>query len=203
MVEEIALRERFNPVFAKLGDMLGTARDAFNRHSATSLEQLKKTYGELAAEIKRDVDDFGTLAAKASGNQKATFIRFQSVLTHLQMVGDDLEGLSTPIGKKMKEGVLFSDKAVAQANQLFDHLTGILRSILDALKTDNDFLKRYVQEEGKRLTQSCNDFATEHEARLIEGLCLPQAAPLFLAILNRLRAAGQHAVNIARILGQI
>jgi Na+/phosphate symporter len=202
MEEELALRERFNPIFAKLGDMLSTARDAFNRHSGTSLEQLKKIYGELAAEIKRAVDDFGTLAAKASENQKASFIRFQSVLTHLQIVGDNLEALSIPIGKKMKEGVLFSDKAVAQTNQIFDHLTGILRSVLDALKTDNDFLKRYVQEEGQRLTQSCNEFATEHEDRLIEGLCLPQAAPLFLAMLNGFRASSQHAVNIMRILSQ-
>ena len=203
MVEELALRERFNPVFAKLGEMLGTARDAFNCHSANSLEKLKKTYGELATEIKGSMDDFGTMTTKASEKEKATFIRFQSVLTHLQIVGDNLEELSTPIGKKMRDGVLFSEKAVTQANQLFDHLTGILRSILDALKTDNDFLKRYVQEEGKKLTQSCNDFATEHEARLIEGLCQPQAAPLFLAMLNRLRAAGQHAVNIAGILSQI
>jgi hypothetical protein len=88
MVEELALRERFNPVFAKLGDMLGTARDAFNRHSAASLEQLKKTYGELSAEIKGAVDDFGTLTAKASENQKTTFIRFQSVLTRIIHEGD-------------------------------------------------------------------------------------------------------------------
>ena len=202
MVEEIAFQERLNPVFVKLGDMVGTSRDAFNRHSSASLEQLRNFHGELALEIKSAVDDLGTLAAKASENQKISFIRLQSVLTHLQMVGDNLEALSTPIGRKIREGVLFSDKAVTQANQLFDHLTGILRSILDALKTDNEFLKRYVMEEGQRLTQSCNDFATEHEARLIEGLCQPQAAPLFLAMLNVLRTAGQHTVNIARILGQ-
>jgi Na+/phosphate symporter len=202
MVEENLLQERFNPVFAKLGDMVGTSRDAFNRHSGTSLEELKNLHGELALEIKSAVDELGTLAARAPENQRASFIRLQSVLTHLQMVGDNLEALSTPIGRKIREGVLFSDKAVAQANQLFDHLTGILRSILDALKTDNEFLKRYIMEEGQRLAQSCNNFATEHEARLIEGLCLPQAAPLFLAMLNGLRTAGQHTVNIARILGQ-
>jgi Na+/phosphate symporter len=202
MVEEHVLQERFNPVFAKLGDMVGTSRDAFNRHSGASLNQLKNLHGELALVIKSAVGDLGNLAAKAPEDQKASFIRLQSVLTHLQMVGDNLEALSTPIGRKIKEGVLFSDKAVAQANQLFDHLTGILRSILDALKTDNEFLKRYVMEEGQRLTQSCNDFATEHEARLIEGVCLPQAAPLFLAMLNGLRNAGQHTVNIAKILDQ-
>lgn len=200
MVEELATREMFNPIFAKLGDMVGAARDAFNRHSGTSLEQLKKLHGGLTQEIQSTEDNFTTLAAKASKNQRASLIRLQSALTHLKMVGDILLELSTPLGRKMKEGILFSDKAVAQANQLFDHLTGILRSILDTLKTDNDFLKQYVMEEGQRLTQACNDFATEHEARLIEGLCLPQAAPLFLALLDGMRTIGQHAMNIAKIL---
>jgi Na+/phosphate symporter len=200
MVEELATREMFNPIFAKLGDMVGAARDAFNRHSGISLEQLKTLHGELAQEIQNTEDNFETLAAKASEKQQAPLVRLQSALTHLRMVGDILSELATPIGQKMKEGILFSDKAVAQANQLFDHLTGILRSILDTLKTDNEFLKRYVMEEGQRLTQACNDFATEHEARLIEGLCLPQAAPLFLALLNGMRTIGQHAMTIAKIL---
>uniref|UniRef100_A0A7C3UWE7 DUF47 family protein n=1 Tax=Desulfobacca acetoxidans TaxID=60893 RepID=A0A7C3UWE7_9BACT len=202
MVDELATREKFNPVFVKLGDMVGAARDAFNRHSSASLDQVKKIYGELISEIKGLMDDLGNLAAKAPENQKASLIRLQSILTHLQMVGDNLEALSTPLARKIKEGVLFSDKAVGQANQLFDHLAGLLRSILDALKTDNEFLKRYILEEGQRLTQSCNAFATEHEDRLIEGLCLPQAAPLFLALLNGLRTAGHHAVAIAKILSQ-
>jgi Na+/phosphate symporter len=197
---ELATREMFNPIFAKLGDMVGAARDAFNRHSGISLEQLKTLHGELAQEITNTEDNLESLSAKASGNQRTSVLRLQSVLTHLRMVGDNLLELSTPIGRKMRESILFSDKAVAQANQLFDHLTGILRSILDTLKTDNDFLKRYVTEEGQRLTQACNDFATEHEARLIEGLCLPQAAPLFLALLNGMRTIGQHAMTIAKIL---
>lgn len=201
-MEELATREKFNPIFAKLLDMVGAARDAFNRHSGTSLEQLKKLHGELALNIKDAEEEYENRLAKVSGTQRASLVRLQSVLTHLQMMGDNLAELVNPIGKKMKEGILFSDKAVAQANQLFDHLSGILRSVLDTLKTDNEFLKRYVVEEGQRLTQACNDFATEHEARLIEGVCLPQAAPLFLAMLDVMRTMGQRAVNIARILSQ-
>lgn len=201
-MEELATREKFNPIFAKLLDMVGAARDAFNRHSGTSLEQLKKLHGELALNIKGAEEEYENRLAKVSGTQRASLVRLQSVLTHLQMMGDNLAELVNPIGKKMKEGILFSDKAVAQANQLFDHLSGILRSVLDTLKTDNEFLKRYVVEEGQRLTQACNDFATEHEARLIEGVCLPQAAPLFLAMLDVMRTMGQRAVNIARILSQ-
>jgi len=202
MVEELAVREKFSPIFDKLGAMVGAARDAFNRHSSASLERLKKLSGELVSEIKHALEDLGVLAVKAPENQRAPYIRLQSILTRLLVVGETLEGLSTPIAQKIKAGVLFSDKAVAQTNQLLDHEAGILRSILDVLKTDNDFLKRYVLEEGERLVKSCNDFATEHEARLIEGLCQPQAAPLFLALLDRLRTSGQHAVNMAQILIQ-
>lgn len=201
MVEDLAIVEEFTPIFVKLGNMVGAARDAFNRHSGASLEQLKTLYRELTTEIKSAGDEFGAMALKAPQNQRL-LMRLRSVLTHLLMVGDNLEALANPLGQKMKEGVLFSDKAVSQANQLFDHLTGILRSIMDVLKTDNEFLKRYVMEEGQRLIQCCIDFATEHEDRLIEGLCLPQAAPLFLAMLNGLRTAGQHAVNIAQILSK-
>jgi len=202
MVEEPALQEKFSPIFGKLGAMVNSARDAFNRHSSKSLDHLIKLHGELVPEIRSAVDDFGALLSKGPEGQRDYLIRLQSIMTRLLVVGDNLEGLSGPIARKIREGVLFSNKAVVQANQLFDHETGILRSILDALKTDNDFLKRYVLEEGQKLVKSCNDFATEHEARLIEGLCLPQAAPLFLAMLDRLRTAGQHAVDIAQILSQ-
>jgi Na+/phosphate symporter len=202
MVEELAVQEKFSPLFDKLGAMVNAARDAFNRHSVKSLDYLIKFHGELVPEIKSAVEDFGALASKGLEGQRNSLIRLQSVMTRLLVVGDNVEGLSVPIARKIREGVLFSNKAVAQANQLFDHQAGILRSILDVLKTDNDFLKRYVLEEGQKLVKSCNDFATEHEARLIEGLCLPQAAPLFLAMLDRLRTAGQHEVDIAQILSQ-
>lgn len=200
MAEELTGREKFGPIFDKLGVMVGAARDAFNRHSKSSLEHLKKVHRELTPEIKSAMEEFGNLAAKAPADHRASLLRMQSLLTHLLVVGDTLEGMSDSIGTKMKEGVLFSDKAVSQANQLFDHQAGVLRSIMDVLKTDNDYLKRYVLEEGERLVKNCNDFATEHEARLIEGLCQPQAAPLFLAMLDGMRTSGQHAVDIAQIL---
>jgi Na+/phosphate symporter len=76
----------------------------------------------------------------------------------------------------------------------------MLRSILDILKTDNEFLKKYMVQEGRNLIQSCNDFATEHEARMIEGICLPQAAPIYINILDRMREISRQEVDIADLL---
>lgn len=200
MVDELAPREKFHPVFAKLLEMVAAARDAFNRHSHASLEKLKKLGVDLQGDIKAVNEYLNSQKEKAEEKQRTSLLRLQSVLSHLQLISTNLENLDQPLSRKIKDGILFSEKAVTQANQLFDRLSGILRSLLDVMKTDNEFLKRFVQEEGHRLTEDCKDFATEHEARLIEGVCLPQAAPLFLGLLDNLGAAGHHAIQIAKLL---
>ena len=78
----------------------------------------------------------------------------------------------------------------------------MIRSLLDIVKTDNQFLKDYVEKEGRNLVQACADYATEHQDRLIEGVCAPQAAPIFLAILDAMRGVGQAEVEIAKLLAE-
>jgi len=196
----VAGKDLFSPIFNRLEGMVGAARNAFNRHSRQDLEQLKTFHREAVPEITNAITMVeGTLAKQPAG-ERGPGLKVQSILTRLQLVTEKLGGLADPIEKKIKDGVLFSDKAVSQTNHLFDHQAGILRSLLDILKTDNNMLKRFVQDEGQRLVQNSIDFATEHEDRLIEGLCLPQAAPLFLGILDNMRTAAQHEVDIAQIL---
>ncbi len=137
---------------------------------------------------------------KKTPTERTEILKSQSILTHLQLIAERLGGLADPIEKKIKDGVLFSEKAVSQTNQLFDRQAGILRSVLDSLETDNAVLKQYVLDEGQKMVQNCIDFATEHEERLVEGLCLPQAAPLFLSILDCMSSAARHEVDIAQIL---
>lgn len=202
MVAEHGLLEQVSSIFDKLVNMVGLARNAFNRHSRGPVEELKTLQAEVVREISAALQQLEELPARKSEPDRAVRLRLQSALTHLQIIAEALSGLAEPIQKKIKDAVLFSDKAVAQVNALFDHQAGILRSLLDIIKTGNDFLKKYALEEGHKQLQACNDFATEHEARLIEGLCLPQAAPLFLALLDRLRTMCRHEVDIAHLLSR-
>lgn len=196
----VAGKDLFTPIFNKIEAMVGAARNAFNRHSRQELEQLKTLRTEVAPEIANAVKFVEETLAKQTAREREVSLKIQSILTRLQLIADKLGDLAEPIEKKIKDGILFSDKAVSQTNHLLDHQAGILRSLLDILKTDNAMLKRFVLEEAQKLTQNCIDFATEHEERMIEGLCLPQAAPLFLTILDNMRTAGQHEVNIVQIL---
>jgi len=182
-----------DPIVEKLRTMMGAARDAFNRHSRGSLDQLKSLNDAVIKEIKQ-------AAGQAAGSSQTAAPKLENILKHLEVIRGSIWGLVEPIQKKIKDGVLFSDKAVSQSNYLFDLHSGMLRSILDILKTDNEFLKKYMVQEGRNLIQSCNDFATEHEARMIEGICLPQAAPIYINILDRMREISRQEVDIADLL---
>ncbi len=197
----VAGKDQFTPIFEKLEAMVGAARNAFNRHSRQDLEKFKTLRSEVTSQIANAVKSLEESLAKQPAGEREAGIRAQSVLTRLQLITDKLGDLAGPIEKKIKDGILFSDKAVSQTNHLFDHQAGILRSLLDILKTDNAMLKKFVLEEAQRLIRNCSDFATEHEERMIEGLCLPQAAPIFLTILDNMRIAGQHEIDIVQILG--
>jgi hypothetical protein len=189
-----------DPVITKLVAGTGAARDAFNRHSRSSLEEMRNLTRTAAQEIETALKKQAGEKARAPGTEQPVFPGLAGIYTHLKIISQKLDGLVDPIQKKIKDGVLFSDKAVSQTNYLFDTQAGLLRSLLDIVKTNNEFLKRYTETEARNLIQACSNFATEHETRLIEGLCLPQAAPLFLAILDSMRTMGQQEMEIVQLL---
>ena len=188
------------PFVDKFLTMMGVARDAFNRHSRASLQELQNLKISATPNIETTSIQLRSLMARKPEAERAVLLRLLSILNHMEIIDENIGGHASPIEKKVKDGVLFSDKAVIQTNYLFDQHAGIIRSVLDVIKTDNDFLKKFVFEEGRKLIQASQDFATEHEDRMIEGLCLPQAAPIFLAILDKMRSIGQHEVGIATLL---
>ncbi|MBP1725499.1 MAG: hypothetical protein H6Q51_797, partial [Deltaproteobacteria bacterium] len=96
---------------------------------------------------------------------------------------------------------LFTDKAFFDVNYVFTHQTGLMRSLLDFLKTDNQLLRKYSEEEAQNLIEVCLNAATEHENRLIEGICLPQASPVFLGILDHMRLICRHVLGVVKLRG--
>jgi Na+/phosphate symporter len=197
--EQVAL---LGPLVDRLVIMMAAARDAFNRHSRPRLQELRSLQG-LAAQVAHDLArELKSLIARKTADEQSILVRAHSILNHLGIIGDNIGGCADPIEQKIQGAVLFSDKAVTQANFLFDQHSGMIRSVLDIIKTDNEFLKKYVLEESHKLGQACLTFATEHEERLIQGLCQPQAAPIFLGLLDRMRAIAGQEVEIATLLAR-
>jgi len=194
------LKDQCREIVNNLSKMIVAARSAFNRHSKPHVEEINNLKATVGQQIEALLKKVEAAAAAASGEKKAALLRLHSILSRVQIIAENLAGLMEPVFKKIKDAVLFSEKAVGQTNYLFDLQSGILRSLLDVILTENDFLKKYLAGEARKVVQAANDFATEHEARLIEGLCMPQAAPIFLAILDRFRTMSQQEMELAEFM---
>lgn len=197
--EQVAL---LGPMVGELLTMMGAARDAFNRHNLGRLQELRSLQTKVAQDVQQIGKEMKSSIGRQPEDERPFMIQGSVILDRLGIIGDNIGGCGDPIEQKIRGAILFSDKAVTQANFLFDQQTGMIRSVLDIIKTNNEFLKKYVLEESKKLGQACLTFATEHEERMIEGLCLPQAAPIFLALLDRMRTISQQEVEIANLLAK-
>jgi len=186
----------------KMMSMLGIARDAFNRHRRQCLVDLQEQARRVTADIEAAKGKLESLLSRQSNEDRVNLLRYHSILTHEQIMVEKIAALAGPLGKKIGNSVLFSSKAVTEANFIFDRQMGILRSLLDVVETGNDSLQQQVLEEGDKLANACLEFATEHEHRVIEGLCLPQAAPIFLTMLDLFRTMARHDREIAQLLSR-
>lgn len=118
--------------------------------------------------------------------------------SHLERIGDHIEDLVRGIRNMMTEGVLFTERGLREINTLFEQAVELLQCTRDAVQTGNRVLFHHIPEAGDRFQSQAGEFALAHQQRLIEGVCVPRASSLYLAILDALRGIERHTREIAR-----
>jgi len=195
------LLDALSPTIENLRRMLGAARHAFNRNSLEDLQELSRLRGVTSQEIKATLEQVESATTEKSEAERVPLVRIHEILNHLQLICENIAALGEPIRKKIIDKLLFTDKAFFDVNYIFTHQTGLMRSLVDFLKTDNQLLRKYAEEEAQNIIQVCLNAATEHENRLIEGICLPQASPVFLGSLDNMRLICRHVLGIVKLRG--
>lgn len=194
----------FGAVVDNLAIMVEMARSAFNHHGRQILAEMEHHKVIVEEEIALATERIDTLLAHLNSKDQVEAIKLHSILSHLQVVTETLGELAHPLRRHISAGIPFSPKACIQVDDLFKGHLEVLRALADILKTDNAVLKTYiVEDKGPQLCRLCIEFATDHEARLIEGLCTPHAAPLYLGILDCLRIMAQHEISVAHLLQEV
>jgi Na+/phosphate symporter len=194
----------FGAVVDNLSIMVEMARSAFNHQCRQMLDEMEHQKGIIEEEFSLATERIDNQLSGLSGEAHVRVLKLHSVLSHLQIVIEALSELTHPLRRQIGDGIPFSPKACSQVNELFQRHLDIIRTLADILKTDNDILKTYIiDDKGPHLSNLCMEFATDHEARLIEGLCTPHAAPLYLGILDCLKVMAQHEISVARLLREI
>jgi hypothetical protein len=126
---------------------------------------------------------------------------YVSVPSHIGRMRGEVERIAAGLKRKVKDTVLFSDKAVTEAEYLFERVRDMLVNARDMVLARNTLVARHLEEAGRAVERTADDYATKHEERLIEGLCAPRASDIFLEMLEAFKAIAWHAKEIGKDLG--
>lgn len=186
------LLEAMNEMGTDAWKCMSLLQNAFIYNSADPLkgcsvqvEAIKKMEPELTAKI----------VALAKDNPELK--PYVSVPAQLLRIGEGIEKLAKAIGKKNKDGILFSDRAVTETIFLLQRLSEILKPAIDMILTRNKFLNRYIQESEANIAKDANEYATLHEERLIAGECFPVASSIYVSMLDAIKNVAWHSKEIS------
>jgi phosphate:Na+ symporter len=169
--------------------------EGFKKLDEERLREAQKIGEELHE--KEKVLTHSIMTRYSRGENLRDEITIGHIPSHLERVGDNIELLLRCGASIIQEGVCFSDRAINEINTLFDKAIEILQSASDALKTNDKEKLLAVGEQGRKLQEIIREYSLSHYDRLIEGVCMPKASSLYLAILDYLSGIEKHIRNIA------
>jgi len=196
------IMEKSKELVSKLHDMNRSLEDcvyllqnAFLYSSSKSLDECEAKAKEIHEKEKVFTKEF-IEEVKADPDVRV----YVSVPGHIERMGDYIEDVIGCTRTKIKEGILFTDKAVSETAFLMERLQEVLKNTGDIILARNRIMREYVKESAAEISRSANEFSTMHEERLVEGLCMPKASPLFLHIMDALKGIAWHAKEMAEKL---
>ncbi|MBU0569120.1 hypothetical protein KKC52_13885 [bacterium] len=168
-------------------EMLKLARQGVMSHSSEKIKEAE----EIGKRIHLKSEE---LTARLVKEEKASLVGFPG---HFERIGDGIESILVATKTKIKEGLVLSDKALAEVNLLFKGTSELLECLHDNIRIKNEVLINHIIERAKELNRLASDSGTRHEERLIAGICMPRVGPLYLDILDSLKGINCHLGEMA------
>ena len=149
------------------------------------VEYIKKTEPQLSQIITKLAMDNLNLKPYLSGP------------VYILRIAENIERIVELIDKKVREEILFSERAMDEITFLFQRLIEILNTTAEIILARNTILSKYVEESVRGVIRRAIEYATLHEERLIEGSCLPVASAIYIYMLDIIKSIAWHAKEIA------
>ncbi|MFW6122900.1 MAG: hypothetical protein ACOC6L_01530 [Thermodesulfobacteriota bacterium] len=200
---EKIFRERLKalcPLVDQVRLMLAAARHAFNRHSQAQLEEMARLHKNFTLDIDNWFEKVTKDLRKASADDKAYLLKFENVLTELELMAHRVAGLAEHLRYKANKGAILSDKDVFAVNNVFSKLGGFLQTLVDIFQINDPALKAYVLQEAQDLAGSSFHSGTAHETGMMDTPGQPDAWSVYLAILDVSRGIVKHLEEIIKSL---
>ncbi|MFN3396071.1 MAG: hypothetical protein ACK4Z9_04675 [Thermodesulfovibrionales bacterium] len=184
-----------NDIGGSIEEFVSLLQTAFIYNNVSPLLGIQEKIGDLKRLI-LSMTEKVVVQARDNPHMK----HYTTVPTSLLRITENIEKLSELISTKVKEDILFSDRAISEITFLLQRLADIIRPTSDIILAPNSILGNYIRESEAGIVRRATDYATQHEERLIEGLCLPKASALYINILDVIKNIAWHCKEIANKL---
>lgn len=182
-------------IMHKALEMVELTEDGFIKNKLSALDQAE----ELAKEIHAKEDVLtATLAKMAAASSDARAIL--TVPSHIEKIASSIKRITENSRARIKEGMLFSDKAILETGKLFTKTKAILKKAGEAAVTGAKATYESTIAESALIERMANDFATAHEERLVTGECSPKSSSTYLCILYAFEDMGSHIKDATKRL---
>ncbi len=188
------------PLVDNIRLMIDAARHVFNRHSRAELERMAELQKNFTLVIDPFFEDVETDLQDGSADDRPYLLKFQNILTHLELMADRVASLGDQLRYKANHGVILSEEDFFVVNNLFSHLTGFMEALADILRVNDPSLKTYVLKESRQQTDIWFQAEEEHRTRMMDTPGQPDAWSVYLAILERSREIAGHLAAIIESL---
>ncbi len=174
----------------KAQEMLELVEEGFMKNKLASLDQADELVKEIHA--REDVLT-ATLAKMASTNNEARMLL--TVPSHIEKIATIIKRITESSRTRIREGLLFSDKAVNETGKLFALTRDVLKKSSEAAITGAQAAIESTIADADAMERMANNFATAHEDRLVTGECSPKSSSTYLCILYAFEDVGAHIKN--------
>jgi len=188
--------------------MAQTAKKAVMRSISGIITNNRKELGSV-----RDIEDFidilqleitSYLSALSRRNLSDQVSIELPVLLHtvndLERIGDHAVNIVEIGERKIGQKLLFSDSALAEANELKKEVEKMCDHIITALEdTDIEQAKSALVHENN-LNRMQIEFRRSHVERMAGGVCSPQTGLIFIDLVDNVEKIGDHLTNIAQAI---
>lgn len=163
-------------------------------------EDMIKNNQDIVEKVDEQVAELAYKVPVLELDEREEITKVLSIINSLESMKYNVIKVLNQTLAKINEGILFTNKAVSELEGLFEAVLSLVENLGDIFITENQVLIKHTMERVREIENSAQQYATEHEERLIAGECLPKASTMYLLTLDSLRDILWHVKTIAREL---
>jgi phosphate:Na+ symporter len=185
-------------LFCPVEDMLRLAAEGFESFRSKSPQKTVEMEKNLTGRCERMLANLVSMTEKQPEARKNILKPHITAVNHLIIIVGCSRDFAEQVIVKIKEGLLFSDKAYREINELYIEVASLMHQAFAIFEHRDSARLPEIESKAAETEKLIDCSSSEHEKRLITGICNVRSSALFLDMLDALRRIAGHAVCISR-----